>query len=266
MQIDFEDRGSGPTLLFLPGSYSTKDAWRGILGSLRGSYRTITTSLPGYGGTDEVRDGNVSDMTEMLDFVVRVSEEIGEPFHIIGHSFGGQTAMAATLFGAVTPLSMITFEGNPIYSIPNQGTFSWRQGVLELMDEFKRAIANEEQDAAALIIDFWGVPGFFASMPEAVQEFCRSTAYTNLLDWQSASGFNPEISDFAKISIPSTLVRGELANEAIVEITGLITAAMPDAGEKIVEGAGHFLISTHSKQCAEIIDQHMAAFYRGKER
>ena len=266
MQIDFEDTGNGPALLFLPGSYSTKDAWKGVIGSLQGSYRTITTSLPGYGKTEEIRPDSVRGMSEMLEFVVEVSTKIDEPFHIIGHSFGGQTAMAATLFDAVKPLSMVTFEGNPIYSIPDRGIFSWKQSMQNIVDEFCGAVKRNDRDAAALIIDFYGAPGFFASMPEAVQEFCRSTAPTNVLDWQSASGFNPKISDFAEITVPSTLVRGELANDAIVEITGLIAAAMPDAREEIVDGAGHFLVSTHSRQCAQIIDQHIAAFYPGKDQ
>ncbi len=47
MTFEFEERGEGPALLFIPGSYSNGAAWRGIQKALQGSYRMITTSLPG---------------------------------------------------------------------------------------------------------------------------------------------------------------------------------------------------------------------------
>jgi len=35
---------------------------------------------------------------------------------------------------------------------------------------------------------------------------------------------------------------------------------MPNSRLQVVQGAGHFLISTHAGQCAVIIDDHMARF------
>ncbi|MEP1208273.1 MAG: alpha/beta hydrolase [Rhizobiaceae bacterium] len=257
------DTGSGPALLFLPGSYSTKEAWKGVQAALQGSYRVISTSLPGYGATPEIRSDLVADMALMQEFVAHVVGRIGEPVHLIGHSFGGLTALASTLSGAVEPLSVITFEGNPIYSLPQQGEFVWKHQVLEVGEKFEQAYERGDADAAALIIDYWGHEGFFAAMPETVRNFCRATTYTNVLDWRAAAGFTPRVSEFSSIDVPSSLVRGELANDAIVEITGLLSQIMPSATQHIVPSAGHFLISTHAEQCAAIIDDHMAGFYSG---
>ena len=261
MQIDLADTGSGPVLLFLPGSYSTKEAWKGVQAALKGAYRVITVSLPGYGDTPEIRPDLVVDMSLMQEFVAEVVDGIGEPVHLIGHSFGGLTTLASTLNRAVVPLSVITFEGNPIYSLPPRGEFEWKQRMLDVGEKFEQAYARGEKDAAALIIDYWGHEGFFAAMPETVRNFCRATTYTNILDWRAAAGFTPRVTEFSSIDVPSSLVRGELANEAIVEITGLLSRIMPSATQHIVDGAGHFLISTHPKQCAAIIDEHMAGFY-----
>ena len=63
MTFEFEERGEGPALLFIPGSYSNGAAWRGIQKALQGSYRMITTSLPGYGRTVEIRNKTTSDMS-----------------------------------------------------------------------------------------------------------------------------------------------------------------------------------------------------------
>ena len=70
MDFDFEDTGTGPVLLFLPGSYSNYAAWKGIQKALKSSCRMISTSLPGYGGSKEIRGDTVQDITLMADFVV----------------------------------------------------------------------------------------------------------------------------------------------------------------------------------------------------
>ena len=46
-----------------------------------------------------------------------------------------------------------------------------------MSEAFEDAYNSGERDAAARIIDFWGRPGAFASMPEAVQDYCRSTTF-----------------------------------------------------------------------------------------
>ncbi len=260
MNFDFDDNGTGPLLLFVPGSYSTCSAWKGIQQALRGTYRTVSISLPGYGGSDEVRSDDVADMSLMSDFLAHVVDHIGEGVHLVGHSFGGLTAFASVLSGKVSPLSVITFEGNPVFSQLDDGEFAWRADIADMKQQFETAFADGDPDAAGLIIDFWSEPGVFQSMPEPVQNFCRATAYTNVLDWRSASGFTPFISDYAAIDVPCTIVRGEFAIQPMIDISDGIVRQAGDATLHVVPGAGHFLISTHAEPCAAIIDNHMSNY------
>ncbi len=78
MTFDFTETGTGPALLFLPGSYSNYAAWKGVQSALEGSYRLISTSLPGYGGSSEVRPDDINDMSHMAYFVARVVEHAEE--------------------------------------------------------------------------------------------------------------------------------------------------------------------------------------------
>jgi pimeloyl-ACP methyl ester carboxylesterase len=109
------------------------------------------------------------------------------------------------------------------------------------------------------IIDHWSQPGTFAAMPEAFQDYCRSTVFTNILDWRSASGFTSAITDFATVDVPTTIVRGQYANQSIVEISANISQQIDGCVQKVVSGSNHFLISTHPRECAAIIDAHMSA-------
>jgi pimeloyl-ACP methyl ester carboxylesterase len=260
LEFDFVESGQGPTLLFLPGSYSNHAGWRGVQNALTGSYRLITTSLPGYGATKEIRAENVCNMNLMADFVARVVEKTGEPVHLVGHSYGGLTAFASVLLGRVKPLSLITFEGNPIYAKPEIGQFEWLQSTLDMYDDFEAAYAKGDPETPGIIIDFWGAPGIFKTMPEQFREYCRSVVYSNILDWRSAVGFNLPLATFSALTMPTTLARGEHANQPMKDVTDTIARYAIDSTIKVVPGSGHFLTSTHPAECAAIIDDHMAQY------
>jgi pimeloyl-ACP methyl ester carboxylesterase len=257
MTFDFIETGTGPAILFLPGSYSTHAAWRGLQRALTGSYRLISTSLPEYGGTGEVRDASVGDVELMTDFVAGVADRAAEPVHLVGHSWGGLVAFASALSGKVRPLSLVTFEGNPLYARRGGQPFPWIDDVRRTTDRFETAHAAGDPDAAAIIIDYYAQPGSFDAMPEAFRDYCRAKASTNLLDWRAAAGFTPEVADFAALDIPCTIVRGADANRAVADVTDAISQAIPGSTSRVVDGAGHFLISTHPEACAALVDAHM---------
>ena len=47
--IDYDESGDGPTVVFVPGSCSTGAAWRPVISALNGHFHCVTTSLLGYG-------------------------------------------------------------------------------------------------------------------------------------------------------------------------------------------------------------------------
>src|SRR5471032_2676273 len=87
--IDYDECGSGPAVVLLPGSCSTGAAWRPVIAAWDNQFRSVTTSLLGYGGTGERRTaGNptISRNAEAMESVVR---RAGGRVHLVGHSFGG---------------------------------------------------------------------------------------------------------------------------------------------------------------------------------
>ena len=54
--IDYAKSGAGPTVVLVPGSCSTGAAWRPVMAQWAENYRVVTTSLLGYGGTQERRE------------------------------------------------------------------------------------------------------------------------------------------------------------------------------------------------------------------
>jgi pimeloyl-ACP methyl ester carboxylesterase len=252
--IDYVESGAGEPVLFIPGSYSTAAAWRPIQKLLPPRWRFIGTSLCGYGQTQETRTPDDTALAHELRVVEHAARRAGAgPVHLVGHSFGATVALACARSGAVQVASLALFEANPIALLrdgPHQALFD---DILRVSRDFEAAVRSGERDAPARIIDFWGGAGAFAAMPPAVQEYCRATAPANVLDWRGAFGFEFSEADCAELDVPVLLVRGALANAAMVAMTDSIAAHLPRAQPAVVAGANHFLVSTHAAACAELL-------------
>ena len=124
------------------------------------------------------------------------------------------------------------------------------------------AVDAGEADAASIIIDFWGGRGTFAAMPEIVRSHCGETAPANVLDWQTDFSFDASLQDYAALDIPVLLVRGGFANPAMVAMTDMLQQALPHVHSAVVEGAGHFLIATHARECAALLTRFLTTSCR----
>lgn len=256
--IDCVDSGEGPAVLFLPGSYSTTAAWRQVQRHLGPGYRLVSTSLCGYGGSTDTRSLQDCGIDHEVRLVQELVRRIGRPVHLVGHSFGGTVALAAALSRSVDIASLSLFEANPLPLIREHGGGKLYGETLRMSRDFEAAVNVGEQDAPARVIDFWGGPGVFAAMPEAVKAYCRETAAVNVLDWRTVTS-EVAAGDCAALDIPVLLVRGSEANTAMVAITDTLRDCLPDVRHFAVEGAGHFLITSHAPQCAELL----SAFLKG---
>jgi len=252
-QVDFVESGEETPILFVPGSFAAPAAWRGIQKLLPQNYRFVATSICGYGNTAETRSLDDLGMDHQLRIVQAVADEIGEPFHLVGHSFGGAIALASALPDTLDILSIATFEANPLRMIAHGGNDALFDQAREMSQAFEIAHFDGERDAAARIIDYWGGNGSFAAMPSVVQEYCRDRCYSNVLDWRTAYTFKATPADYARLPMPVLLVRGSLANDAMVSITNALAASVPNARTAVVDGASHFLISTHPEECARLL-------------
>lgn len=252
-EIEVVESGSGVPLLFLPGSYSTPAAWRPLQKLLPAGYRLLSTSLPGYGASAETRSAADSGMAHLVRHVERLARRVEGPFFLVGHSFGGTVALATALAGTLPLAGLALFEANPLALIRERGDERLYRETLALSEAFAAAVAAGEADAAGRIIDFWGGPGSFAALPAGVRDYCRSTAATNVLDWRTDFGFAAGRADYARLSMPVLLVRGALANPAMLSMTAALAEALPAARSAVVPGAGHFLISSHPADCARLL-------------
>lgn len=252
-EFDYEEVGSGPTILFVPGSCSTGSAWRATICRLPGAYRTITTSLPGYGATAERRtpsDTTIDPIAAALEDVVAYA---GSPVHLVGHSFGGLAGLAVALRGRVPVKSLTILEAPAPAILPLYGEHEHHAAFRRMTDGYIRSHAAGDAEAIESMIDFYGGPGTFASWPGGVRDYAVKTTATNILDWASAYDFAPAPDALERLELPVAVAVGEKSHPAVIMANALISRSIPKASFTTIMGASHFMTATHPDEIARLV-------------
>jgi pimeloyl-ACP methyl ester carboxylesterase len=259
--IDYDESGQGPTIVLVPGSCSTGAAWRPIVSQWQNRFRCVTTSLLGYGGTAERRslvDSDIGHEAEILESVIR---RAACPVHLVGHSFGGLSALAVALRNKVPLLSLAILEAPAPEILRQMGEYAQYRSFREMTDIYFSMFQAGDRNAIQQMIDFYGGAGTFASWPQRVRDYAIETTATNILDWASGYGFRLTRPSLAKIDIPILVLWGENSHPA-VQRTNQLLAQCTKASAVAIGGAAHFMISTHAEEVARTLAQHVSAATR----
>jgi pimeloyl-ACP methyl ester carboxylesterase len=257
-QIDYDECGDGPTIVLVPGSCSTGAAWRPVIAALGGRLRCVTTSLLGYGGTDERRTPDDTAIALKAEIVEAVIRRATGPVHLVGHSFGGLVALAFALRDRV-PLQSVTIAEAPAANLLRDfGEHQHYRAFRDMTDAYFASFRSGNAAAIEGMIDFYGGAGTFASWPARVRAYAVETTPVNLLDWASVFGFRVSRMDLNALDLPVLVMRGGDSHAAVQRANELVSAQVDGASLVTVPGAAHFLISTHAQDVARAIARHVA--------
>ena len=116
-------------------------------------YRTVTTSLLGYGSTPDTRpDGNAI-MAQQIDLIDRIIDRIGTSPHVVGHSYGGLSALVHALTGQRTPQSLLLVEANPLGFLRAMGDLEHYAMFESMTRPYFADFARGDPEAARHVID-----------------------------------------------------------------------------------------------------------------
>ncbi|MAI57688.1 MAG: hypothetical protein CML56_01660 [Rhodobacteraceae bacterium] len=257
MTIEFISEGKGTPVLFIPGSHSTPSAWKPIKSKFKAAISFYSISLCGCGKTDETRtfdDCGIEHQTKLISYAI---EKIGSPVHLVGHSFGGFISLAFAQQEPNMLQSLTLFEANPLSLLAKYGPNGYFDEVVAVSRRFLKNINDRVENPAESIIDFYGGMGFFGSMPDNIKKACNAAAPANCLDWQGAPHFHLNEKSLRNFSNPTIIAYGDKTNKHMKSVTKHLSNTMPKAQTNKIPGAGHFLISTHPKECAFPIEQNI---------
>lgn len=145
---------------------------------------------------------------------------------------------------------MTFFEANPLGLLKLEGESDLDAELQAMIAGFQTQVKARDPDAAKTTIDYYGGASFFDALPENVRTYCTTTAKVNALDWQTGMSYRPNPESLAALNCPITLAYASNTMAAMKTITHHLGPYLPKAQICEVKDAGHFLISTHPKDCA----------------
>jgi pimeloyl-ACP methyl ester carboxylesterase len=125
-----------------------------------------------------------------------------------------------------------------------------------MTDRYFAAFAAGASDAIAIMIDFYGGAGTYASWPERVRAYAAQTTAVNIRDWASAYDFPLWRNALAALAVPTLVAWGEISHPAAQRANELLAQSIRGARFEVIEGAAHFMIATHAGAVADHIADH----------
>jgi pimeloyl-ACP methyl ester carboxylesterase len=136
-----------------------------VIALLGDRFRAVTTSLFGYGHTEERRTPDDVSIEREIDVIEAVIQRTNSAVHLVGHSYGATVCLATALRDRTKIASMTLIEATRFNLLRHSGDLALHQQVRAMSDAYVRSCDNGKLLAARSIIDFYGGDGSFDTFP-----------------------------------------------------------------------------------------------------
>lgn len=242
--------------VFIHGSFANARSWKKIIGKLDQNTSNIAINLPGHGGAPDPQDFlHPSLEPEIMAIRSKLNETgvLENGLHLIGHSYGGVVALGITMSNALPVKKLTLFEPVDVSVLSVFGEIAAASDVRQFMQEYQAAIKIGEFNACARVIDFWGGEGSFDQIPEHIQKQMNEMTKNNLRHWEICKNNGKLPGEYQNLQIPVTLVHGSKSNSTAINICTSLNNNFPNSKIQVIDSASHFMITSHSNECAKII-------------
>ena len=235
--IAFESSGAGPPLLLVHGTTGTLRRWAPVLPMLESRFTVHAIDRRGRGASG---DESPYAIEREFEDVAAVVDAIGEPVHLLGHSFGAICALEAA---CRTPnLRKLVLYEPPI---PTPGHEAFEPRTLERL----QALLDAGDREGLLTVFFREING----MPAAQFEQFRSSpmwqarvalAHTLPRELQAVQGYRFDPRHCRATNIPALLLLGGNSPPYFGAALELIAASLKNSRTRVLPGQTHVAMDT----------------------
>jgi valacyclovir hydrolase len=230
-RVYYEEAGSGPPVLFLPGWSESIDEFAALRSAVAANYRVISADLPGSGKSEpQPRDyATTYYLDDAATFAAFLRAQGASPGHVLGFSDGGEIALAMAV-------------GHPgaVGSVVAWGAAGRIVAPPAMMDAFYTVVDTPAEP----------MQGFSEALKSAYGEAnARSMVQSAVTAWRNIAAIGGDISRAGApgISCPVLLITGEHDFFAPPDVLTELAGAIPGAEFQVVAGAGHVLHEDHGE-------------------
>jgi pimeloyl-ACP methyl ester carboxylesterase len=243
----YREAGSGPGVVCLHSNASTSGQWRSLMELLAPKFRVLAADSYGAGKSPPWPTDRKLVLRDEVALLEPVFTLGGEPFALVGHSYGAAIALVAAITQPKRVRALALYEPT-LFSLvdadkppPNDA-----DGIKGAVARSAAALDAGNLDLAAKhFIDFWMGDGAWAKTPEA-RKPPIATSMANIRGWAHALTMEPMLlAAFRNLDIPVLYMTGAASPASSLAVAKLLTKTLPRVEVVEFKGMGHMGPITH---------------------
>ena len=223
LAIEYTENGSGSPLLLLHGWGSSTEPFSDLITELSKSHHVYAPNLPGFDGSE--RPKSIWGVADYAQFVAAFCNKVGiEPEVILGHSFGGQTAVNIVGNKLLNPKKLVLIAASAI-----RPTADAKNRSIGLLAKVGKTLIGKTSFGQAARKRLYGSLG----SSEYLADIAMQPIYRRVITEDQGQSA-------AKITCPTLLIWGESDVDAPLERGKKLNQLIKGSKLKIYSG-GHFI-------------------------
>ncbi len=251
----FREAGAGPGVVCLHSNASSSSQWRGLMERLAPRFHVLAADSYSAGKSPAWAADRPVTLRDEVALIEPVFASAGEPFALVGHSYGGAVALIAAVLQPQRVRALALYEPTLFALLeaespsPNEA-----DGIRNAVTAAGAALdAGDPDRAAECFIDFWMGKDAWARTPEPRRSPIAASV-VNVRAWKSALFDEPTpLAAFAALDVPVLYMTGKNSPASSLGVARLLTKSLPRVEVVQFEGLGHMGPVTHPDVVNDVI-------------
>ena len=256
--LECQVRGEGvPVLLLHSGGMSSRQ-WKKLADQLAPTHRVVLPDFLGSGANPPWPAEKDFHFELDVDATLAILERLGEPAHVVGHSYGGWIGATLTQrhpelvrsFAAFDPVAFGVLQDPPD-----------EVGLADLArvnePRFTDATTGGDERWFELFVDYWNGAGTWKNLAPPAREGFLRVGRKVFFEVMTLIVDRTPRAAYAKVNAPALLITGEHTPAAGRRVAELLAETVPDGHLERIAGAGHMGPITHADVVNRLIVEHV---------
>lgn len=252
--------GDGDPVVLLHAGGSSGAQWRKAGTHLETDFRLIAPDLIGFGETDvwPVPATLTHDRQAQLVHALLARVCDGRT-HLVGHSYGGSTAVRLVLAAPERVARLVLIEPNLAPLLKQAGEDALFEEYRDLAETFiADAETGQDERAWQRFLDYRNGAGTWTALSERARGRMLAQTMQAVAAYYSNLNNPTTLDDIRSIGCPTLVLCGADTTAPDRRITEILRDTLPDCDYAIVPDAAHMSPLTHPEQVAALIRRHLS--------
>jgi len=236
---------------------SSHRQWRKVSEPLQHEFDLIAPDLWGFGDTDLWPGDSGLSHDDQASLVNSVMQQCGvPPCVIVGHSYGGATAIRFALANPAAVSGLVLIEPIVMPLLRNSETQALYDEYEAMAKEFlTRAENNEHDEAWRVFLDYRNGPGTWDKLPDKARDRFRNDTQSSVEGFYSNLSNPTTVDDLGVLHVPALVLCGQSTTMPDRRVAEIVANALPNSEFKEIPDAGHMSPLSHPELVADSIQE-----------